>query len=126
MRYITPLFLLFAVACTSVGEIRSNNRARLGSLEIGMTETEVHDVMGRFNRRTQAGYQVTNPYRTASARTDTGGTATILFYFTDLKRADGAITDDELSPVVLQADTVVGWGRSMLGTRQGEYVVRVR
>lgn len=120
------LALLFVSACTTVGDIRGRNRANLGKLEIGMTRSEVHDTMGTFHKRTQSGYRVTNPYRVESARVDTGGTATIMFYYTDMKRADHAITDDELTPVVLRSDTVVGWGQSMVAQQGNEYVVRIR
>ena len=99
---------------------------RLGRLEVGMSEAEVHEVMGRFQKRTANGYHVTNPYRVETAKVDTGGTASVMFYYTDLKRQDGAITDDELTPVVLRADTVVGWGQSMVQQSGNEYVVRVR
>ncbi|MEC8479353.1 MAG: DUF3192 domain-containing protein, partial [SAR324 cluster bacterium] len=34
----------------------------------------------------------------------------LLYYHTDLKTPDGAVTDDELTPVVLIEDKVIGWG----------------
>ena len=34
----------------------------------------------------------------------------MLYYHTDLKTPDGAVTDDELTPVVLIEDKVIGWG----------------
>jgi hypothetical protein len=36
----------------------------------------------------------------------------IIWYFTDIKKADGAITKDELTPIILENNKVtgIGWG----------------
>jgi len=44
----------------------------------------------------------------------------LLFYYTDLKAADNAITDDELTPVVLMDNKVVGWGWTLLRRYRAE------
>ena len=54
------------------------------------------------------------PYRTELMRMPKGETVELLFYYTDLKAADNAITDDELTPVVLMDNKVVGWGWTLL------------
>ena len=38
----------------------------------------------------------------------------LLYYHTDLKTHDGAVTDDELTPVVLLGGKVIGWGWILL------------
>jgi len=119
-------FCTVGVACTTAGEIRSQNRQRLSELEVGMSRESAMETMGAFQKRTQSGSRLNNPYRTETARVDTGGTATLLWYYTDLKNDDGAITDDELTPVVLENGEVIGWGSSMVDARENEYIVRIR
>ncbi len=68
-----------------------------------------------------------------------GGTvAEIIFYYTDFKRperasriwtpsAEGlAIQDDELTPIVLEDDTVVGWGWAFLERNVERYEIEIR
>jgi hypothetical protein len=131
MRSLTAVLAILVaaiavVACATLGELRSENRQNLQRLEEGMTRAQVHEVMGRWEKRTQSRTYVTNPYRTERLPTLGGGTASLLWYYTSLKARDGAITDDELTPVVLRADTVVGWGWSMLTERGDSYTVRIR
>lgn len=127
MRYWTlGALALLLLACTTLSEFRADNRRRMTRLKIGMDRSDVNQVMGAFKKRTQNGGVVTNPHRTETARLEAGGTATMMFYYTDVKNQDGAITDDELTPVVLRSDTVVGWGWSMIKKQEGEYIVRIR
>lgn len=119
-------FACLLAACATTGQLRSQNRQHLQELEVGIERADVHKVMGRWEKRTQNRTYVTNPYRTEQLPTLGGGTASILWYYTSLKARDGAITDDELTPVVLRADTVVGWGWSMLKERGDSYTVRIR
>ena len=50
----------------------------------------------------------------------------LLLYYTDIKKADGAITDDELTPIVLKDGRVDGWGWSYWNNVIQKYEIRVR
>ena len=50
------------------------------------------------------------PYRSETLSLSNGKRLELLYYHTDLKTPDGAVTDDELTPVVLIEDKVIGWG----------------
>jgi hypothetical protein len=56
------------------------------------------------------GLIVPNPYRTEAVEMSDGSTIEILFYYTDRERSEGTITEDELTPLVLENGTLVGWG----------------
>jgi len=45
---------------------------------------------------------ITNPYCSETLKGKDGYTYEVLFYYTDIKKQDGAITDDELTPLVFK------------------------
>ena len=47
------------------------------------------------------------PYRSETLSLSSGKRLELLYYHTDLKTPDGAVTDDELTPVVLIEDKVI-------------------
>ena len=71
------------------------------------------------------GSVITNPYRTELYRSGTH-TFELVLYYTDIKKADGAITDDELTPIVLVDGIVDGWGWSYWDAVVKKYEIRVR
>ena len=93
---ILPL-ILSAISCTSPGKIRERNRNNLSRLTLDMSRQQVLTVMKR-------------PYRSETLSLSSGKRLELLYYHTDLKTPDGAVTDDELTPVVLIEDKVIGWG----------------
>ena len=90
-------FILSAFSCTSPGKIRELNRNNLSRLTLDMSRQQVLTVMKR-------------PYRSETLSLSNGKRLELLYYHTDLKTPDGAVTDDELTPVVLIEDKVIGWG----------------
>ncbi len=98
---LLPLSIWIVTGCTSPAKIRKMNRLNLNRLKIEMSREEVLAVMKY-------------PYRSEFIRMPDGEQLELLFYHTDLKNPDGAITDDELTPVVLVDDKVVGWGWILL------------
>ena len=90
-------FILSAISCTSPGKIRERNRNNLSRLTLDMSRQQVLTVMKR-------------PYRSETLSLSNGKRLELLYYHTDLKTPDGAVTDDELTPVVLIEDKVIGWG----------------
>jgi len=116
-------------------EVRSENRARLAQLEIGMPKNAALEVMGTervqtyeyemydhifdgkvgpVQKRVILGMLIQNPFRTETRRTHDGEDQLLIFYYTDRKRADSAITDDELTPLVFSQGKLIGWGWSFL------------
>ena len=89
--------ILSAISCTSPGKIRERNRNNLSWLTLDMSRQQVLTVMKR-------------PYRSETLSLSNGNRLELLYYHTDLKTLDGAVTDDELTPVVLIEDKVIGWG----------------
>ncbi len=94
-------FIMSAISCTSPGKIRERNRNNLNRLTLDMSRQQVLTVMKR-------------PYRSETLSLSNGKRLELLYYHTDLKTPDGAVTDDELTPVVLIEDKVIGWG-SLIG-----------
>lgn len=132
--------LLAAVSCSSATfqtaeDFRTQNQDRLAHLRVGMQRDEVISIMGtdsmhplgtessgaiRTAEDTMGVQQVQipigargpklyNPMRTATyAQADR--TWEVLFYYSRLAEDDGVITDDELTPVVLEDGYLAGVG----------------
>ena len=115
---------LLLAGCVSLDAIRSQNRQSLMSLSPGMTKQEVLVVMGTKVIMSEDG-QINNPYRTEMYRSQ-GHAFELLLYYTDKKRADGAITDDELTPLVIMDGKLDGWGWSYWNGLVQKYELRVR
>jgi len=85
--------------------------------------------MGVFTRKKAdfAGdsHTFTNPYRTSAFEVD-GKQIEVLWYHTDVKAEDDAITDDELTPVVLTDGRVTGWGWDYWQDTATKYEIRLR
>jgi len=113
-RLIAGLFVMvIVVGCSSTAqEIRFNNRENLSLLELGMSKRGVLDIMGTEAFLTDVA--INNPYRTESFTAENGTLVEILFYYTDVKQDDNATTDDELMPIVLEDDALIGWGWTCL------------
>jgi len=92
-------------------------------VQLGMTSDEVAGIMGdaihigyRTSPALKGAYQeilVENPYYEEILE---GGIARyrVVYYFTHIRRADGVITDDELTPLVFEDDRLIGKGRDFL------------
>ena len=94
-------------------QVRTMNKERLNELEIGMSKDEVLIIMGtkRFSIESSP-FTIENPFRIEVQSSDKN-IYRILYYYTDLVKADGFITDDELTPVILKNNKLVGWGRDV-------------
>ena len=118
--------------------LRARNRSNLIRLQMGMSKHDVLQVMGvktdtLVSRRAEDGAAplrpvkrfVNNPYR-VEAYTEQGQFIEVLYYYTDLKDLDGSITDDELVPVVLFDNSLVGWGWYFWDDVAATYEIRSR
>lgn len=129
---LAAAFLILA-SCTTPQDMwdqaRVANRSKLIQLHPGMSRDTVLGVMGTqpmYVRDVRSIVQtINNPYRTemyhaADHRFE------ILLYYTDLKSGDGAITDDELTPLVMVDGVLDGWGWSYLKDVSAKYEIRLR
>jgi len=95
-------------------EVREKNLSNLKRLEVGMSKDEMLAVMGTeqdiqaYNLYTPA-KKFSNPYKTEIHRIE-GREYEVVFYYTDFHTADGKVTEDELTPLVLREDKLLGWG----------------
>lgn len=133
-RFAGSSFLLLLIAvpsCASLDTVRAKNRENLNRLAAGMSKGEVLSVMGTKTVQTYDPFlglpdeTITNPYRTELYRAG-GSVWELLLYYTDLKAADGGITDDELTPLVLKDGKLDGWGWSYWDDVVTRYEIRIR
>jgi hypothetical protein len=90
-----------------------------------MTRDQVLSVMGTQTVKSRDLGRINNPYRTESYMVQ-GKRIEVIYYYTDLKRADDAITDDELTPIVLVDGKLDGWGWGYWNDLVQRYELRVR
>ncbi|NHZ86726.1 MAG: DUF3192 domain-containing protein [Planctomycetia bacterium] len=123
--FIVLIVSAFLTSCVSTSQIRAENRQKLLRLSAGMSKQEVLGVMGTSTITAGDGTVVTNPYRTEMYRSN-GHVFELLLYYTDIQKSDGAITDDELTPLVVMNDKLDGWGWSYWNDIVKKYEIRVR
>lgn len=131
---VLPVFV--AVACASATNFRETNRLNLERLRVGMDREEVLSLMGVGEQRQFTGSEMDGPIGTGrdtmgvmSVQIPIGGRRPVLynphraelyneadsdwevlFYYTRVAHNDGMVTDDELTPLVLRDDVLIGWG----------------
>jgi len=118
MKRIIIFLSLILASCSSIyldtsDLLRDQNKENLKKLSVGQPKNLVMDIMGRDPSKGVFMW-IDNPYRTEMLTGKDGKTYEVLYYYTDLKMRDDKITDDELTPVVLQDDKLVGWGYAFL------------
>ncbi len=111
------IYLLMAViivsGCMNLSSFRARNREKIVNLSRGLTKQQVVQIMG--TRSIDAmGYRITNPYKSEVLRLGEEKGLEILYYYTETKRADNAITDDELTPLIFDQGELTGWGWNFL------------
>ncbi len=116
IKRVTTLFLVGSIllaGCASSGTIRDKNQERLFRLSKGMTKAKVLKAMGTKTTRDpwSPGLSriIPNPYCTEMYRSN-DHTFELLLYYTDRRSAVRAITDDELTPIIIIDGKLDGWG----------------
>lgn len=117
---------------------RAQNRTNMFRVSRGMPRDSVLTIMGiktvEISNKWEVGiantqrhqtYVLTNPYRTETLP-GPRDTLEVLFYYTDVKSRDSAITDDELTPFVFKDGRLLGWGYSLLNESVQKYEIRIR
>lgn len=127
------LICLFLIGCGMSSEgLRLNNQKNLMKVSIGMNKKEVMDIMGyqsvmpkfrgAFQHRLPA---ANNPYKSEIIKIN-DKTYEAVYYLTDNKKDDGAITDDELTPMYFNEGILIGWGLKFLDEKINKYEFRIR
>lgn len=92
-----------------------------GGVRLGMTRQEVAQVMLDEVQLLQMSGQVTNPYATRYVENFDGESLEVMYYYTGMRKGDDLVTVEELLPVILKDNAVIGWGWKTLevvtGTR---------
>ena len=101
-------------------EVGSYNEANLLKVDLGTTKTKVLEAMGGVQKiqtyistsfmTKKEGNIINNPVN-REFRTDSAGhTIEILWYYTNINKADGEITKEQQTPIILEKNAVVGLG----------------
>jgi len=104
----------------SRNEVGSYNQANLLKVDLGTTKNRVLEVMGGVQKiRTyittsfvtkKEGVIINNPFNREFKTDSAGNTIEILWYYTNVNKAEGDITKEQQTPIILEKNAVVGLG----------------
>ena len=104
----------------SRSEVGYYNQANLLKVDIGVTKTKVLEVMGGVQKiqtyistsfmTKKESIIINNPFNREFKTDSAGNTIEILWYYTNLNKADGDVTKEQQTPIVLEKNAVVGMG----------------
>ena len=114
------MFLVLMFCNTSISDtvftpqqVRTMNKEKLNELEIGMNENVVLMMMeSKTFKIESAPFTIENPFKTEIYSNDVD-VYKILYFYTDLVKRDGFITDEELTPIIFKNNKLIGWGRGV-------------
>ena len=121
MKKLTLYVFLVLMFCnTSISDtiftpqqVRTMNKEKLNELEIGMNENVVLMMMeSKTFKIESAPFTIENPFKTEIYSNDID-VYKILYFYTDLVKTDGFITDEELTPIIFKNNKLIGWGRDV-------------
>ena len=119
---LSALFLQMLVGCGAVGysTLRSENRAKLMKLEVGMTKDQVIAVMG------VKGYgEVSNPFKREVIPGPNGEIYDVLYYYTEFITYEKN-WEEGVTPVVMKSDKVLVWGWKFLDDSDFKKTVTIK
>lgn len=100
-------------------QVGTENRSRLNKLNLGMSKSDILDLMGTgtYTITEDEPYIIipstltlSNPYNIETFQGASGKIYEVILYYAGIKKRDGVVTDDELIPIVLEDEKLVGWG----------------
>ena len=101
-------------------EVGSYNQANLLKVDIGISKTKVLEAMGgvqKVQTYTSTSFMtkkesiiINNPFNREFKTDSSGNTIEILWYYTNVNKADGDITKEQQTPIILEKNAVVGMG----------------
>ncbi len=105
-----------------VSVMSDQNLTHINHVYVGMTRKEVETVMGESltigyvkNANAFEPTTINSPYRREKIKKN-GKMYEVLYYFTDIRKSDEYISENELMPVVLEGNIVIGKGHHFLNT----------
>jgi hypothetical protein len=101
-------------------EVGSYNQANLLKVDIGVTKSKVLEAMGGVQKiqtyittsfmTKKESIIINNPINRGFKTDSAGNTIEILWYYTNINKADGDITKEQQTPIILDKNAVVGIG----------------
>ena len=101
-------------------EVGSYNHANLLKIDIGVSKNKALEVMGGVQKiqtytstspvTKKEDIIINNPVNREFKTDSAGNTVEIVWYYTHSKKADGDITKEQQTPVILEKNAVVGMG----------------
>ena len=136
MKYYISIFCVFLlIVCASVQiqpastqsissqEVKREPLANIDHIFTGMTRMEVQSILGKQltigyaqgqdTTQTFKPITVDAPYKTETFAGKTGSYE-VLYYYTDVQKADDLISEDEMTPLVFEDDVLIGKGWDFL------------
>jgi len=124
MRRLLLVLLVFSLLAPACGpsvnqQVRIDNKERVGRLKVNMKKSEVLAVMGTTTAYSEFSEPIPNPFRTEALKTRKG-TYEVLYYYTEYRKPGTPITDEQLTPLVIRNDRLIGWGWNALNDVRNE------
>ena len=104
----------------SRSEVGSYNHANLLKIDIGVSKNKALEVMGGVQKiqtytsttpvTKKEDIIINNPVNREFKTDSAGNTVEIVWYYTHMKKAEGDITKEQQTPVILEKNAVVGMG----------------
>jgi hypothetical protein len=104
----------------SRNEVGSYNQANLLKVDLGGSKNKVLEVMGGVQKiqtyittsfmTKKEGIIINNPFNREFKTDSAGNTIEIVWYYTNINKAEGDITKEQQTPIVLEKNAVVGMG----------------
>ena len=104
----------------SRSDVGSYNQANLLKVDVGVTKTKVLEIMGgiqKIQTYTSTSFMtkkesivINNPTSREFKTDSAGNTIEILWYYTNTNKAEGDITREQQTPIVLDKNAVMGMG----------------
>ena len=104
----------------SRNEVGSYNQANLLKVDLGTTKNRVLEVMGGVQKiktyittsflTKKEGIIINNPFNREFKTDSAGNTIEILWYYTNINKAEGDVTKEQQTPIILEKNAVVGMG----------------
>jgi len=112
---LLSIVILLMTGCATIDRMANDNNQKMSQLSLGMTKQAVLSIMGTKRIRTgSVPAYISNPHKSDAYKDKDGDFIEVLYYFTGSKARDGAITEDETTPVVFVNNELVGWGHSFI------------
>ena len=101
-------------------ELGSYNQSNLLKIDLGITKTKLLEVMGgikKIQTYTSTSFMtkkesiiINNPVNREFKTDSAGNTIELIWYYTNVNKAEGDITKEQQTPIILEKNAVVGMG----------------